>query len=101
MESRNRNGHRTHRRWSLLLKFAIPIVMVGGVALVGLNAVNAAPMPSPLVAQATPPEPPPPTCIKCPDGYHCAHNPERCVPDKKSSDALHGKAVPPRSFAAL
>ncbi len=27
------------------------------------------------------PEPPPPTCVSCPTGYHCAHNPERCVPD--------------------
>ena len=27
------------------------------------------------------PNPPPPTCVSCPKGYHCAHNPERCVPD--------------------
>lgn len=27
------------------------------------------------------PNPPTPTCYGCPTGYHCAHNPERCVPD--------------------
>ncbi|MER2606690.1 MAG: hypothetical protein ABTQ29_12720 [Siculibacillus sp.] len=27
------------------------------------------------------PDPSPPTCVSCPKGYHCAHNPERCVPD--------------------
>lgn len=27
------------------------------------------------------PNPPKPTCYGCPTGYHCAHNPERCVPD--------------------
>jgi hypothetical protein len=27
------------------------------------------------------PEPPKPTCYGCPTGYHCAHNPERCVAD--------------------
>ena len=25
------------------------------------------------------PAPPKPTCVSCPAGYHCAHNPERCV----------------------
>lgn len=27
------------------------------------------------------PEPPSPSCVLCPMGYHCAHNPERCVAD--------------------
>jgi hypothetical protein len=34
-------------------------------------------------AQAAVPEPPKPTCYSCPTGYHCAHNPERCVRNSK------------------
>ena len=32
-----------------------------------------------VLSAAQVPEPPKPTCVSCPAGYHCAHNPERCV----------------------
>jgi len=32
-----------------------------------------------VVLSTAQPAPPPPTCVSCPAGYHCAHNPERCV----------------------
>ena len=32
-----------------------------------------------VVLSAAQPQPPKPTCVSCPTGYHCAHNPERCV----------------------
>lgn len=34
-----------------------------------------------VVFSAAQPTPPKPTCASCPAGYHCAHNPERCVRD--------------------
>lgn len=33
------------------------------------------------LSMAQVPDPSPPTCVSCPAGYHCAHNPERCVPN--------------------
>ena len=32
-----------------------------------------------VVLSSAQPAPPKPTCVSCPPGYHCAHNPERCV----------------------
>ena len=52
---------------ALLLALALPVCAEG-----------AKPLPKDLQPV---PEPPPPTCVSCPTGYHCAHNPERCVPD--------------------
>lgn len=46
----------------------VTLLSVLGVALISFVAFSAAQ-----------PKPPNPTCVSCPTGYHCAHNPERCV----------------------
>lgn len=37
---------------------------------------------SSISSAANVPPVPSPTCVQCPSGYHCGHNPERCIPNK-------------------
>lgn len=48
----------------------------------------------PLPSGGTPPEPTP-QCVGCPPGYHCEHNPERCVRDQTTSVVTPPTTHPP------
>ena len=71
------------------LAFAVPPAAAGGsgFAAAPVDVFAAGPLytdcPDSVAQEQTPsiPEPPKPSCVSCPEGYHCAHNPERCVAD--------------------
>ena len=52
-------------------------VAAGALAVVALLGIGAQSAMSTRVVQADPQ----PTCVECPAGYHCVHNPEGCKPD--------------------
>ena len=53
----------------LAFRLVVPAAALAVLGIVGLSAIS---------ARADDPKP---TCVECPAGYHCVHNPEGCKKD--------------------
>lgn len=85
---------RFNERWRFgRARYILPIVLVGALAIIWTLGAGASAGTSHVVVAQAPP-PPPPTCVACPAGYHCVHDPEGCEADEKSEEMTPAKLTP-------
>ena len=74
------------------VRFTIPLALVGVLAIIGMLGASASAGASLVVVALA--DPPPPTCVSCPSGYHCVHNPEGCEADTPSTKMSAAEIAP-------